>query len=399
MSSRLYFSGVSMALEGRSTGSRIHVLGAGAVGLLFAAHLRKSGHPITLLLRSQASAERFSRSGGRISVVDDWARSQPSRKLLRVDSSSSGNDMVPWLAEDIQAMSTASLHNDKDQQSHIDKLVITTKAHDALQAYWSVRGSLNSKSTVVLLQNGMGTYEAIQRELYPSPQQHQRELISEIPTFIIGTNANGCLRVSEDEFTTHHTAKVSCQFAVRPSLLNPPPPLPPSTLDMLKALSSLPLGATIINWSDLHLQLLLKLAANAVISPVTALTGCRNGYIVPPPLNGTQQCADAGYYDSMRSYLSSACAEIAAVYARAHPHLHCELTTQAIEEYVSHIAYSSARNRSSMLQDIDAGRQTEAEWINGYLVRLGQQHGVPTPVNTLLYTLIKLKEAVRYHMS
>ncbi|KAJ1879269.1 2-dehydropantoate 2-reductase (Ketopantoate reductase) (KPA reductase) (KPR), partial [Coemansia sp. S17] len=152
-----------MALEGRSTGSRIHVLGAGAVGLLFAAHLRKSGHSITLLLRSQASAERFSRSGGRISVVDDWARSQPSRKLLRVDSSSSGNDMVPWLAEDIQAMSTASLHNDKDQQSHIDKLVITTKAHDALQAYWSVRGSLNSKSTVVLLQNGMGTYEAIQR--------------------------------------------------------------------------------------------------------------------------------------------------------------------------------------------------------------------------------------------
>ncbi|KAJ2816285.1 2-dehydropantoate 2-reductase (Ketopantoate reductase) (KPA reductase) (KPR), partial [Coemansia sp. 'formosensis'] len=264
-----------MALEGRNTASRIHVLGAGAVGLLFAAHLRQCGHPITLLLRSQASADRFSRSGGCISVVNDWARSQPSRKLLFAnDGSGCSNDMAPWLAEDIQAAAvTTSLPIGKDHQSHIDKLIITTKAHDTLQAYWSVRASLNSKSTVVLLQNGMGTYEAIQREFYPSPQQHQRELISEIPTFIIGANANGCLRVPEDEFTTHHTAKVNCQFAVRPSLLNPPPPLPPSALDMLKALSSLPLGATITNWSDLHLQLLFKLAANAVISPVTALTG------------------------------------------------------------------------------------------------------------------------------
>ncbi|KAJ2746658.1 2-dehydropantoate 2-reductase (Ketopantoate reductase) (KPA reductase) (KPR) [Coemansia sp. BCRC 34301] len=391
-----------MAFEGKSTASRIHVLGAGAVGLLFAAHLRHSGHPITLLLRSQASVDRFAHSGSRISVVNDWMRSRPSRKLLRVDSDnggSNGSDMAPWVTEDIQAVAATSMSDAKGQPTHIDKLVISTKAHDTLQAYWSVRASLNSKSTVVLLQNGMGAYEAIQREFYPSPQQHQRELANEIPTFIIGTNANGCLRVPDDEFTTHHTAMVSCQFAVRPSLLNPPPPLPPSALDMLATLSSLPLGPSITNWSDLHLQLLLKLAANAVISPVTALTGCRNGYLVPPPQDGSRQCADVGYYDSMRSYLSSACAEISAVYARAHPHLHRELTAQAIEEHVSHIAYSSARNRSSMLQDIDTGKQTEAEWINGYLVRLGQQHGVPTPVNNLLYTLVKLKEAARFHTS
>ncbi|KAJ2589884.1 hypothetical protein H4R99_007301, partial [Coemansia sp. RSA 1722] len=66
-------------------------------------------------------------------------------------------------------------------------------------------------------------------------------------------------------------------------------------------------------------------------------------------------------------------------------------------DYVTHIAQTTARNRSSMLQDVAAGRQTEVEWINGYLVRLGQQHGVPTPVNTLLYTLVKLKEASCHH--
>ncbi|KAJ1998508.1 2-dehydropantoate 2-reductase (Ketopantoate reductase) (KPA reductase) (KPR) [Coemansia thaxteri] len=389
-----------MALEGRSnTASRIHVLGAGAVGLLFAAHLRQSGHPITLVLRTQASADRFTRNGGRIGVVNEWMRAQPSRKLLRTSDAGAGN-VVPWLVDNIHAMAaTAVASSSKSkQQMHIDQLIITTKTHDTLQAFWSVRASLSSKSTVVLMQNGMGTYEAIQREFYPSPHQHQPELASEIPTFIIGSNTHGCLRLPEDEFTTHHTAMGGCRFAVRPSLLNPPPPPPPSALDMLAALGTLPLGASMVNWSDLHPHLLLKLAANAVINPVTALTDSRNGYIAPPPpLDSGQQCADVGYYDSMKSYLSSACAEIAAVYARAHPHLHNELTAHAIEEYVSHIAFSTACNRSSMLQDITAGRSTEVDWINGYVVRLGQQHGVHTPVNTLLYTLVKLKEAARHH--
>ncbi|KAJ1820498.1 2-dehydropantoate 2-reductase (Ketopantoate reductase) (KPA reductase) (KPR) [Coemansia sp. RSA 2599] len=281
----------------------------------------------------------------------------------------------------------------------ITRLILTTKAQDTLHAYWTVKERLDSQSTVVLLQNGMGMYEAIQREFYPSPQQYQKETASDIPTFIVGTNSHGCLRSQDEaeEFVTYHTAFGSCQFAVRASLLNPPPALPESALDTLTALSSLALDVSITNWSDLHHRLLLKLAANATINPVTALTDCRNGYLAPPPPDCDPQCVDQDYYKSMHSYLSSACAEISAIYARAHPHLHNELTARAIEDYVTHIAQTTARNRSSMLQDVASGRQTEVEWINGYLVRLGQQHGVPTPVNTLLYTLVKLKEASSHH--
>ncbi|KAJ1862247.1 hypothetical protein LPJ73_000806 [Coemansia sp. RSA 2703] len=242
-------------------------------------------------------------------------------------------------------------------------------------------------------------YEAIQREFYPSSHQYQKETAAEIPTFVIGANSHGCLRkpTEDNDFVTHHTAIGSCQFAIRPSLLNPPPKLPQSALDMLTALGSTGLDVTVTNWSDLHHRLLLKLAANAIINPVTALADCRNGYLAAPPADSSTQCIDQGYYESMQSYMSSACAEISAIYARAHPHLHGELTAQAIEDYVLHIARITARNCSSMLQDVSSGRQTEVEWINGYLVRLGKQHGVPTPVNTLLYTLVKLKEAARHH--
>jgi 2-dehydropantoate 2-reductase len=49
---------------------------------------------------------------------------------------------------------------------------------------------------------------------------------------------------------------------------------------------------------------------------------------------------------------------------------------------------TTAAHRSSMLQDIEAGRPTEIDAINGAIVALGQAHGVATPVNASLVELI-----------
>ncbi|MDR2051262.1 MAG: 2-dehydropantoate 2-reductase [Deltaproteobacteria bacterium] len=46
-------------------------------------------------------------------------------------------------------------------------------------------------------------------------------------------------------------------------------------------------------------------------------------------------------------------------------------------------------NRPSMLQDVDAGRLTEIEFINGAVSRLGREKGIPTPVNDTLSNLIR----------
>jgi 2-dehydropantoate 2-reductase len=45
--------------------------------------------------------------------------------------------------------------------------------------------------------------------------------------------------------------------------------------------------------------------------------------------------------------------------------------------------------RSSMWEDLEAGRVTEVDWINGEVVRLGREYGVVTPVNDLLVELIR----------
>jgi 2-dehydropantoate 2-reductase len=47
---------------------------------------------------------------------------------------------------------------------------------------------------------------------------------------------------------------------------------------------------------------------------------------------------------------------------------------------------------SSTAQDMERGRPTEIEYLNGYVVRECDARGLPAPVNRTLYALVKLKE-------
>lgn len=59
---------------------------------------------------------------------------------------------------------------------------------------------------------------------------------------------------------------------------------------------------------------------------------------------------------------------------------------------VLRIATFVVRATSSMAQDLEKGKRTEIDSLNGYVARRGQAFGVPTPVNHALYTLVKLAE-------
>ncbi len=52
----------------------------------------------------------------------------------------------------------------------------------------------------------------------------------------------------------------------------------------------------------------------------------------------------------------------------------------------------TASHFPSMLQDIQKGKRTEIDALNGALVRLGEQQGIATPVNQTLTRLIRYKE-------
>lgn len=66
-----------------------------------------------------------------------------------------------------------------------------------------------------------------------------------------------------------------------------------------------------------------------------------------------------------------------------------------IEATVRGLADSMPDQRSSTAQDLARGRRSEIDHLNGVVVRRGRAHGVPTPVNRVLLTLVHLLESER----
>ncbi|MEA3488052.1 MAG: ketopantoate reductase family protein [Euryarchaeota archaeon] len=71
--------------------------------------------------------------------------------------------------------------------------------------------------------------------------------------------------------------------------------------------------------------------------------------------------------------------------------------TQA-EEYLNHLRLTqipqTRKHLSSMLNDIERGRKTEIDFLNGVFVALGKKHDIPTPVNETIARVIKFLECV-----
>jgi 2-dehydropantoate 2-reductase len=53
---------------------------------------------------------------------------------------------------------------------------------------------------------------------------------------------------------------------------------------------------------------------------------------------------------------------------------------------------NAGHHKPSMLQDIEAGRRTEIDYINGKIIEYGAQAGLPTPYNTMVRGLVKAME-------
>ena len=116
-----------------------------------------------------------------------------------------------------------------------------------------------------------------------------------------------------------------------------------------------------------------KLAVNAAINPVTALARVENGAVREEPLWPVAR---------------RAARETAAV-ARA---VGVGLADDAAVEAVRTVAASTAANRSSMLQDVDAGRETEIGAITGAVVERAAQYGIEVPTNRLLLALVEARK-------
>ncbi|MBP7582650.1 MAG: 2-dehydropantoate 2-reductase [Spirochaetes bacterium] len=117
-----------------------------------------------------------------------------------------------------------------------------------------------------------------------------------------------------------------------------------------------------------------KALINAGINPLGALSGLENGKII-----GNEHLATL-----MESIIREGAAAASAEGVSLDPD---EMIETALQ-----VCARTARNRCSMLQDLDAGRHTEIDSINGHIIRTGLKHGIRSPFNEAVYRLVKSRE-------
>ncbi|HVH51934.1 MAG TPA: 2-dehydropantoate 2-reductase [Gaiellaceae bacterium] len=119
-----------------------------------------------------------------------------------------------------------------------------------------------------------------------------------------------------------------------------------------------------------------KVIFNAATNPIGALTGLTHGRVCERP---DLRALVSGLVDE-----GKAVARAQGIVLDADP-----------EDLIDHAAKPEVAydHKASMLQDAEARRTTEVDYLNGGIVRTGDEHGVATPLNRAIWALIKGMEA------
>jgi 2-dehydropantoate 2-reductase len=115
-----------------------------------------------------------------------------------------------------------------------------------------------------------------------------------------------------------------------------------------------------------------KVIFNAATNPIGALTGLSHGRVCERP--------------DLRALVSGLVSEGKAVAAAQGILLDADP-----EELIDHAARPEVAydHKASMLQDVEARRATEIDYLNGGIVRAGREHGVAAPLNEAIWALVK----------
>lgn len=67
-------------------------------------------------------------------------------------------------------------------------------------------------------------------------------------------------------------------------------------------------------------------------------------------------------------------------------------TDTLIDEVIEHLHTMIPEGKTSMLQDVEAGRKTEVDMFAGTIIKLGKNHNIQTPYNKMLKEMLDIIE-------
>ncbi|MFA5145157.1 MAG: 2-dehydropantoate 2-reductase [Candidatus Omnitrophota bacterium] len=233
-----------------------------------------------------------------------------------------------------------------------DLIIISTKSYDTKAAITQAKPLIGDKTGILTLQNGIGNIETI----------------SEVsgPDNVIGGITNLGSALIDDTHIRHAGYGETIIGKIDGST--------PVILRNIRELFNKMKLETKIS-RDIKSILWSKLIINAGINALSALTRLHNGRLIE--------------FEGTRRILRDAVTEAVKIAKRKRIKLIYDDPLAKVEA----VCEATSGNVSSMLQDVLRRKRTEIDYINGVVVRLGQELGIPVPVNTILVDLVKTLES------
>jgi 2-dehydropantoate 2-reductase len=300
------------------------------IGSLYAAHLARCAET-WVLTRRAAHAEALASYGLRVSGKSDF---------------------------------TAALHATAEESAlpDADLLILATKATDVDAAASRLEGRVPS-ATVMTIQNGLGAEEIVRAH-------GERPVVSAV-TFMSG------VRHSD----THVEYELDTETWLGPYAGT-------TSFERVREIEQLLVdsGLRARAFPDLRPAQWSKLIFNATVNTVAALTDL-------PHVGAFAQVdapTDLGLLVRDLMDEGKRVAAAAGVVLHEDP---WEMNVHAVQRGETEAAAGAYAHVPSMLDDVRSHRRTEVDFITGSLVREAERVGVPVPLHTAMYRLVKAREA------
>jgi 2-dehydropantoate 2-reductase len=314
------------------SGEPILVAGAGAVGSVFGALLQRAGCAVTLLGRP-AHLAAIERRG--LQVEGLFGSSVTSGfRLAETPAGLEG----PYAA-----------------------VLLTVKAYDTAHVARTIAPYLDRDGVVISLQNGLGNVEEAAQAVGPHRVVGGRVIFGAMLT---------------------DPGRVRVTVYAEPVMVGSPDPGRYPRLDArarrwagVFAEAGIPSEYT----DDIVAYLWSKVLYNAPLNPLGAVLGLTYGELAEDP--------------ELRAVMDGIIDEAYAVARARAVRLHTASAQSFRREFYGRLVPATADHRSSMLQDIERGRPTEIDAINGRVGEYGREVQVPTPLNDTVTRLVRAKAA------
>ncbi len=378
----------------------LHILGAGSIGILYASWMRRTVQefPLCLLLQSHHSSKISAapppRLGGACSGADVNVGCITT-KLIDVH----GNALMQHVPSEIISKGNGTGTGTGTGESFIQNILLTTKAPQAVNALESIfhRFHPTEKVNLIVMTNGcLAVVDGINESLMKNGLEHRVKIIC-------ASTTHGAMRGILNEHDLETSPLQVIHTGLGHTFIEDDGPgheNADANTSLQKTLNKIwndaGLRSTIVSHDDMYVMNWKKLATNCAINPLTALRNCRNGELLSEE-SWSKQEIDLDYTNpTIFNQLIQEVSNVALADAEKKGFKIDDINNQpsrssGIREleydrllpFVKSVVQNTARNKSSMLQDILSKRYpTEVMYLNGYVARLGRdRYGIDVPAN------------------